>query len=47
MPDTVSTVCRPYDGVTKCGARTLSVFDKDSGTDISNQIYKGFKLNGT
>jgi hypothetical protein len=27
MPDTISSVCKPYDGKIKCGLRAIRFFD--------------------
>ncbi len=44
MYDTVSSVCRNADGVTKCGLRTLVFTDKTTDFLITF-TYKGFELN--
>ena len=46
MPDTVSSVCGPADGFTKCGLgpRVMSFKDKDTGNPVTFP-YKGFTWN--
>jgi hypothetical protein len=41
MPDTISTVCTPFDGISKCGARAIRFLD---GTNSITLPYKGFSL---
>jgi hypothetical protein len=31
FPDSISTVCQPYDGLSKCGSRKVEVTDAQTG----------------
>jgi len=42
IPDSISTVCLPNDGYSKCGLRQITFVDKTTGLTVGTWPYKGF-----